>query len=89
MRFQHCKSSKKTFVFFVQIKDRLVGTILATELMGHVAIPYDWKEFVFHRGCALDINSIIETGIVAGGRKQGGKTNHLPHTSQLFWLRSR
>ena len=25
--------------------------MIALELVGHVAIPYSWKEFVFHRGC--------------------------------------
>ena len=28
---------------------------VTTELMGHVKIPYDWKEFVFHRGCSHDM----------------------------------
>ena len=26
---------------------------MALELMGHVAIPYKWKEFLFHSGCSL------------------------------------
>ena len=30
------------------------------ELMGHVAIPYKWKEFLIHRRCSFDVSSIKE-----------------------------
>ena len=43
--------------------------MIASELMDHVAIPY-WKEFVFHRGCSFNINSILTTGHIAGGREK-------------------
>ena len=44
--------------------------------MGHVAIPYNWREFVFHRGCYFNIKSILETRLTAGGseRKEGRQT---------------
>ena len=28
--------------------------MIAPELMGHVAIPHNWKYFVFHRGCSFN-----------------------------------
>ena len=31
--------------------------MIAPELTGHVAIPYNEKEFVFHRGCSFNITS--------------------------------
>ena len=43
------------------------GNMIAPALMGHVAIPYNWKEFVFHRGCSFNINSSFETGLIVGG----------------------
>ena len=39
------------------------------ELMGPVEIPYNWKEFVFHRGCSVNIKSMLETSLVAGGKE--------------------
>ena len=50
--------------------------MMAPELMGHVAIPYNEKEFVFHRGCSFNIKSILVTGLIAGGResKEGRQT---------------
>ena len=47
--------------------------MVALELMGHVAIPYSWKEFVFHRGCSFKIKSILETELTAGGRESKDK----------------
>ena len=44
--------------------------------MGHVLIPYDWNEFVFHKGCSFSIRSILENGLIAGGKqsKEGRQT---------------
>ena len=41
----------------------------ALELMGHVAIPFKWKEFVFHRGRSFDLKSILDAGLIAGAKK--------------------
>ena len=50
--------------------------MIAPELMGHVAIPDNWKEFLFHRGFAFNIKSILEQGLTASGResKEGRQT---------------
>ena len=39
------------------------GNLIASALMGHDAIPYKWKDFLFHRECSFDVTSI------AGGRE--------------------
>ena len=60
----------------VRIHGHTGGNIMSLELMAHVAIPYSWKEFVFHRGCSFKIKSILETELTAGGResKEGRQT---------------
>ena len=35
--------------------------------MGHVAIPFTKKEFLFHRGCSNDVTSILKSTLIAGG----------------------
>ena len=32
--------------------------MIASELMCHVAFPYNWNDFLFHRGCSYDVQSI-------------------------------
>ena len=44
--------------------------------MCHVAIPYKWKEFLFHCGCSVDVPSILTSGLNDGGgeSKEGRQT---------------
>ena len=59
--------------------------MMAPEVMGHVAIPYKWKEFLFHRGYSHNVQSILRSGLVAGGRegKQGRQTIFFPPLNPL------
>ena len=44
------------------------GDVIALELMGYVAIPLRWKEFLFRRGCSFDVMSILEAGLSTRAR---------------------
>ena len=76
MRYQYCMNSQFFFLFFRAVQGQTGGNLIAPELMGHVAIPYKWKEFLFHRGCSYDVSSILKSGLIAGGREseEGGQT---------------
>ena len=41
-----------------------------------LGMPFQWKEFPFHRGCSFHVKSIPDAGLIAGGkeRKQGRQT---------------
>ena len=43
--------------------------------MGHVAIPFTWIQFLFHRGCWFNLKSILEAGLIAGMKesREGGQ----------------
>ena len=54
----------------------------ALELIGHVAIPYKWKEFLFHRICSHTMcTAILKSGLIAGGResKEGRQNIFFTH----------
>ena len=77
MRFKYCQNSPPNcFLYIRAIQGHTGGNLKALELMGHVAIPYKWKEFLFHSGCSLDVTSILTSGLIAGGResKEGRQT---------------
>ena len=48
-----------SYCTFVLFTDTLVGDLISLELMGHVAIPHKWKEFLFHRGCSTMCNQSL------------------------------
>ena len=67
----------KNVLFFIRATHgHTGGDLIALDFMGHVAIPYRWKKFLFHRGCSFDVTSILRSGLIAGGResKEGTQT---------------
>ena len=48
--------------------------------MGHVAFPFNMKQFLFHRGCSFKLKSILEVGLVARGKKPKRKRNCVLHS---------
>ena len=67
---------KDLYIWIYAIQGRTGGVTIQPELMNHVLIPYNWKEFIFHRGSAYNQHSITKTGLVAGGKesKEGRQT---------------
>ena len=47
-RFEYCESSKNSLVYIRANQGHTGVNMIALGLMGHVAIPHTWKEFVFH-----------------------------------------
>ena len=68
-RFQYCKNSENVLLYIRAIQGHTGGNLTAPELMGHVAIPHKLKEFRFHRGCSHDVQSILRSGLIVGGRE--------------------
>ena len=62
------KNSRGELVYIRVIQGHTGGKTIMPELIGHVSIPSNWKEFIFHRGCSYDHRSITETGLVVGGK---------------------
>ena len=56
--------------------------MIAPELMHHVTISYNLREFVFHGGSSFNMNSILETGLIAGGRE--ARREEKPSSSHLL-----
>ena len=81
MRFQYCMNSKKIFLYVRAIQGHTGGNLTAPEWMGHVAIPCEWREFLFHRVCSFDVTSILKSGLIAGGRES--KEGRQPSSSHL------
>ena len=40
------------------------------ELMEFIRILFKWKEFIFHRCCSFSIQSILENGLIPGGKEK-------------------
>ena len=69
-RFEHCEDSKNSLAYFRALQGHSGGITIAPVLMQHILIPYNWKQFVFHRGCSFSIQSILEIGLIAWGKQR-------------------
>ena len=54
-RFQFCTNSCHDLLKIRVIQGHTGGEVIAPELMGHVAVPFQWKGFLFHRGCSFNM----------------------------------
>ena len=80
-RFEFCKNSCNDLLYIRAIQGRTGGEVVAPELVVHVDIPFNWNEFLFHRGRSFNLKSISDAGIIAGGKesKEGRQTVFLTH----------
>ena len=45
------------------------GQVIEPEMTGHVCIPLNWKQFVFHRSCSFHLKSMLGAGPIARERQ--------------------
>ena len=71
--FQYCKNSGHILLYTRAIPGHTGGNLIASELMGHVAVPYKGKEFLIHRGCSYDVQPILRSGLAGGRESKEGR----------------
>ena len=73
-RFQYCKNSCDDLLYVRAIQGHTEGEVIACELMDHVAIPIEWKEFLFQRGYSINTNLTYGTHRYGKESKEGRQT---------------
>ena len=73
-RFQYCQNFCNTLLHLRAIQGH-TGEIMSPEMLGHVLILHNWKEFAFHLGCSFNLSSMLDAGLIAGGQ-ESRETRH-------------
>ena len=55
--------------YFRAIQRHSGGILIDPELMGYILIPHNWKEYFYHTGSSFSIQSILENGLIPGGKE--------------------
>ena len=77
-RSQYCLNpdSTKHFLYFRAIQGHSGGTLVDPTLQDDVLLPDDFAEYINHVGSAHDMQSIIQGGLIPGGKGQAASVFH-------------
>ena len=82
-RFQCRVDSNNNLLHVRAIQGHSGGELIAPELLNHVAIPPRWKEYLHLIGGSFTTHSIMQAGLIAGGKDTPKKDGRLS-SSQLW-----
>ena len=67
-RFQYCTDSAGTIIYLRALQGRSGRNLIDPTLQDNVVIPSNFFQYIYHVGCAINLYSIINSGLVPGGQ---------------------
>ena len=67
-RFQYCADPSGEVLHFRALQGRSGHNLIDPTLQDNVVLPNDFFEYIFHVGCAINLHSIMDSGLIAGGQ---------------------
>ena len=78
-RYQHCAESSGTILYFRALQGHSGRNLIDPTLQDNVLIPEDFFKFIYHVGCAINLHSTINSGLIPGGQ-------NLNNRQKIFFL---
>ena len=67
-RFQYCTDASGTIVYFRPLHGHSGRNLIVSFLQDNVIIPSNFFQYIYHVGCAFNLHSIINSGLIPGGQ---------------------
>ena len=67
-RYQYCTDSSGAIVYCRAIQGHSGRSLIDRALHGNIVIPSDFFQYIYHVGCAINLHSIIDSGLILGGQ---------------------
>ena len=67
-RFQYCVGSSGTILYLRALQGHSGRSLIDPSLQENVVIPSDFFQYIYHVGCAINLHSIINSGLIPGGQ---------------------
>ena len=67
-RFQFCTDDSGTVVYFRALQGHSGRNLIDPSLQDNVVIPSNFFQHIYHIGCAFNLHSIINSGLIPGGQ---------------------
>ena len=67
-RFQHCTDSSGMIIYFRALQGHSGRNLIDPSLQDNVIIQSNFFQYTYHVGCAINLHSIINSGLTPGGQ---------------------
>ena len=67
-RYQYCTDSSGTIVYIRALQGHSGCNFVDPTLQDNVIIPSNLFQYIYHVGCAINLHSIINSGLIPGGQ---------------------
>ena len=68
-RFQYCTDSSEQEILYLRaLQGHSRRNLIDPSLQDNVLIPDTFSEYIYHIGCAINLHSITNSGLIAGGQ---------------------
>ena len=66
--FQYCSDSSGTILYLRALQGYSGRSLIDPSLQDNVLIPNNFFQYIYHVGCAVNLHSIINSGLIPGGQ---------------------
>ena len=67
-RFQYCSDCSRTILYLRALQGHSGRSLIDPSLQDNVIIPDGFFKYIYHVGCAINLLSIINSGLIPGGQ---------------------
>ena len=67
-RFQYCTGESRTIVYFRALQGHAGRNLIDPSLQDNVVIESVFIQYIYHIGCAFNLHSMINSGLIPGGQ---------------------
>ena len=68
-RFQYCTDDSGIIIYFRALQGHSGRSVIDPSLQDNVTIPDGFFKYIYHVGCAINLHSIINSGLIPGSQK--------------------
>ena len=65
-RYQYCTDSSRAILYLRALQGHSGRSLIDPTLQDNVVIPSDFFQYTYHVGCAINLHSIINSGLIPG-----------------------
>ena len=88
MRFQYCTDDSGIIIYFRALQGHSGRNLIDPSLQDNAVIPDGFFKYIYHVGCAINLHSIINSGLISGGKISAGKDRQYPFCLLIPWTKN-